>query len=117
MFIYLEEESKNAGDLELSDMSGLKVEKQGNRLKVFDCIYCPDLCHYILEESANNSTEDLITSGKTPEDASDGGWFSKQQKPEDATEPDWVTLTWRSKLPRFLPFSLFIPGELYRWRL
>lgn len=64
----------------------------------------------ISAESPSTSTEDLITK-KAPLDQSDGGWFSKPPKDEDATEPDWVTLTWRSKLPRFLPFSLLIPGE------
>ena len=64
----------------------------------------------ILGESPSNSTEGLITKNP-PLEESDGGWFSKPPKDEDATEPDWVTLTWRSKLPRFLPFSLLIPGE------
>lgn len=87
---YLEEERKeSAADLEMSDMASLKVQKQ---------------------ESPSTSTEDLITK-KAPLDQSDGGWFSKPPKDEDATEPDWVTLTWRSKLPRFLPFSLLIPEE------
>ena len=52
-------------------------------------------------------------AGDTAEDAPDGGWFSKQKKDEDATEPEWVPLTWRSKLPRFFPFNLLIPGQLY----
>jgi len=44
-------------------------------------------------------------------DSTDGGWFSRpKEKDEEATEPEWVPLTWRSKLPR-LPFlSLLIPG-------
>lgn len=84
-------DDKSAVDLEMSDMSIPKAPKQG--------------------ASESTSTQDLIVGGEAAGDVSDGGWFSKPPKDEDATEPDWVTLTWRSKLPRFLPFSLLIPEE------
>lgn len=112
--LILEEDPKNdrsTGDLEMSDMPGLKVARQGkkgfqNKIKyIFDV--------FILGGSADGSTQDLMTTEVTQEDAPDGGWFSKPPKDEDVTEPDWVPLTWHSKLPRLLPFSLLIPGELY----
>ena len=55
------------------------------------------------------SMEGLIP--KPEQDSTDGGWFSRpKEKDEEATEPEWVPLTWRSKLPRLPLLSLLIPG-------
>jgi len=63
--------------------------------------------YYIVDKG---SMEVLIPS-KQAQDSTDGGFFSRpEEKDEEATEPEWVPLTWRSKLPRSPLLSLLIPG-------